>query len=94
MATARGGGWTGSPIMAGGLHSFSREPRPLGSPATVWGRASAVLFLTGRLHFHFPDGSRAAANSGAPSVLVAYGNGDAIRLRDSGLDGVYIDSWR
>lgn len=64
-----------------------------GFTATVWGRASAVLFLTGRLHFHFPDGSRAAANSGAPSVLVAYGHGDAIRLRDSGLDGVYIDSW-
>nr|WP_156366684.1 DNA N-6-adenine-methyltransferase [Microbacterium sp. No. 7] len=34
---------------------------------TVWRRATAVLFLHGRLHFHYPDGRRAAANAGAPS---------------------------
>ncbi len=47
----------------------------------VWPRATAILFLAGRLHFHFPDGRRAEANSGAPSALVAYGNLDADRLR-------------
>jgi hypothetical protein len=40
---------------------------------TVWGAADAVLFIQGRPHFHYVDGRRAAANSGAPICLVAYG---------------------
>lgn len=43
----------------------------------VWPCASAVLFLRGRPHFHYADGTRAAANSGAPIALVAYGAEDA-----------------
>ncbi len=42
----------------------------------VWGKAKAALFLRGRLTFYRPDGTRAAHNSGAPSVLVAYGGQD------------------
>lgn len=57
---------------------------------TVWKRATAVLFLHGRLYFHKADGTRAAANSGAPSVLVAYGDAAAERLRTSGLDGTFL----
>ena len=58
---------------------------------TVWRRASALLFLEGRLHFHHPDGTRAPANAGAPSVLVAYGDYDAHRLAACGLPGAYVD---
>jgi len=47
----------------------------------VWQRATAVLFLRGRLHFHYPSGERASFNAGAPSVLVAYGARDAQALR-------------
>ena len=57
----------------------------------VWNKASAVLFIEGRLHFHHVDGTRAKANAGAPSVLVAYGNESASRLRDSGIAGKYIE---
>jgi len=53
----------------------------------VWERADAVLFLHGRLHFHYPDGTRAQANAGAPSCLVAYGHGDSDRLLTCGLPG-------
>lgn len=56
----------------------------------VWGKATAVKFLHGRLHFHYPDGTRAPANSGAPSVLVAYGIEDAIRLQASPLEGTFL----
>lgn len=56
----------------------------------VWGKATAVRFLHGRLHFHRPDGTRAPANSGAPSVLVAYGNEAARRLQRSTLPGTYL----
>ncbi|AHB31675.1 adenine methyltransferase [Arthrobacter phage vB_ArS-ArV2] len=56
----------------------------------VWGKATAVKFLHGRLFFHYPDGTRAPANSGAPSVLVAYGNRDAAALYASDLDGTYL----
>lgn len=49
----------------------------------VWNHASALKFLEGRLHFHYTDGERAKFNSGAPSVLVAYGETDAEILRES-----------
>lgn len=54
---------------------------------TVWHRATAALFLYGRLHFHYPDGTRAKANSGAPSVLVAYGLEAAQKLASQGPHG-------
>ena len=56
----------------------------------VWGAATACLFLKGRLHFHRPDGERAENNAGAPSVLVAYGAGDAHALMVSGLAGKLV----
>jgi hypothetical protein len=57
----------------------------------VWGKATGLLFLHGRLHFHYPDGRRAKANSGAPSVLVAYGEDDAAILRSCALGGTYVE---
>ena len=56
----------------------------------VWEKATAVYFLHGRLHFHHADGTRAKANAGAPSVLVAYGNNDAEVLRTCSLPGTYL----
>ena len=53
----------------------------------IWPKFSGLLFFSGRLHFHRPDGSRAPANAGAPSVLVAYGEANVERLEASGLDG-------
>lgn len=59
---------------------------------TVWGSASAVCFIKGRPHFHYVDGRRAAAaNSGAPICLVAYGLPNAVALRSSGL-GFVVDA--
>lgn len=48
----------------------------------VWPHASSLLFLRGRLTFHYPDGSRPrnGANSGGPSVLIGYGNEAERRL--------------
>lgn len=57
---------------------------------TVWSRATACLFLLGRLHFCHGDGRRAEHNAGAPSVLVAYGRMNAERLRRCGLPGALI----
>lgn len=57
----------------------------------VWPKASALLFIEGRLHFHHIDGSKAKANAGAPSVLVAYGREARIRLALSGIAGKIIE---
>lgn len=57
----------------------------------VWPRATGLLFLKGRLHFHYVNGKRADANSGAPSVLVAYGASDAAVLAAEPLPGRYVD---
>lgn len=51
----------------------------------VWDKATALVFIRGRIHFHHPDGTRAKANAGAPSVLVAYGNSNVASLRACGL---------
>jgi hypothetical protein len=56
-----------------------------------WARATAALFLRGRLVFHRPDGVAAEHNGGAPSVLLAYGDADAERLANSGLSGAFVD---
>ncbi len=52
---------------------------------TVWNKADSVLFIKGRPHFHFVDGTRAAFNSGAPICLIAYGKTNSESLRKSGL---------
>ena len=57
---------------------------------SVWHQCSGVLFLRGRLHFCHPDGTPAAANSGGPSALVAYGADDLARLERSGLPGALV----
>lgn len=56
----------------------------------VWPKAHALLFVAGRLHFHFPNGRRAPTNSGAPSVLIAYGDNNAEALQRSGLNGAFV----
>lgn len=59
----------------------------------VWSRADGLLFLQGRLHFHYVDGTRAPANAGAPSVLVAYGQKNMLALELSGLPGALVGGW-
>ena len=56
----------------------------------VWGAATAVLFLRGRLTFMQADGGKPVANAGAPSVLVAYGPDDARLLAASDLEGHFV----
>jgi hypothetical protein len=58
----------------------------------VWGVAHAVCFVQGRPHFHYPDGTRAPFNSGAPICLVAYGMRNQEALYRSRL-GIVVDAW-
>lgn len=58
--------------------------------AYVWRRASAILFIRGRIDFYRSDGSK-LGNAGAPSVLVAYGRANVRRLRRSSIDGKFIE---
>jgi hypothetical protein len=58
----------------------------------VWGRASGVLFLAGRLKFHRFDGSLPKQNAGAPSCLVAYGPEAVERL--ARIEGPLVTGWR
>lgn len=60
---------------------------------STWGRASSVLFVARRLHFHRVDGSRAPANAGVPIALVAYGEDDAAVLAAAGIPGAYVGEW-
>ena len=59
----------------------------------IWQHAKAILFLADRLYFHYPNGDRAKANSGAPACLVAFSDYDATRLRDSKIAGFLVDRW-
>jgi hypothetical protein len=53
----------------------------------IWGKASAILFIEGRLYFHHVDGTRAEHNAGAPSALVAYGSANVQALMNCGIKG-------
>lgn len=59
----------------------------------VWREATALLFLSGRLTFHRPNGKPGPGDAGAPSVLAAYGQQDAGRLYASGLPGAFVPAW-
>lgn len=56
----------------------------------IWPNATSILFMSGRITFLTPDLAKAPANSGAPSVLVAFGEEDSDALRDSGLAGFFV----
>ena len=56
---------------------------------SVWGKADAVLFLSGRLRFYDVNGKR-GGTAGAPSVLIAYGKENVEALKRSGLKGYFI----
>ena len=58
----------------------------------VWGKADGILFIEGRLFFHHVNGDLAEANSGAPSVLIAYGKENARILEKCGIPGAYVGS--
>jgi DNA N-6-adenine-methyltransferase Dam len=59
----------------------------------IWQYASGILFMADRIHFYRPDGSRHPANSGAPPVLVAFGDRDLVRLCASGIPGMLVTEW-
>jgi hypothetical protein len=59
----------------------------------VWRHAACVLFLANRIFFHKPDGTRHAHNSGAPPVLVAFGDAAAQRLYRCGIAGALVTRW-
>lgn len=55
----------------------------------VFAKASAILFMRGRLKFHHVDGTPAKNSAGAPSVLIAYGEQSARMLEQSTIDGFF-----
>lgn len=59
----------------------------------VWEKADGMLFLHKRLSFHHVDGTEAKANSGAPSVLVAYGESNVDALERACLPGALVYGW-
>lgn len=60
----------------------------------VWDHATAILFMANRIKFCRPDGSEQEANSGAPPVLVAYGEQCAGWLCRSGIGGALVEGWK
>lgn len=56
----------------------------------IWDKADAVLFIKGRLRFYNVAGEKGPSNAGAPSVLVAYGELNAVRLQRSKIEGKFI----
>lgn len=85
---------------AGGIALIFARTETRGFTRTVWGEAESIMFVRSRLHFHRVDGTRAEANAGAPSVLVAYGQHAHARLRvldsqpNAPVKGTLITGWR
>lgn len=56
----------------------------------IWPCAHSILFIDGRLHFCFPDGTESKGNSGGPSALISYSEKDSSILWDSGIAGAFV----
>jgi len=56
----------------------------------IWNDADALLFVKGRIRFYHVTGVQ-AGTPGAPSVFIAYGRENALALKNSGIDGRYLD---
>ena len=52
--------------------------------------ASGILFVKGRIRFYHVSG-KIGGTPGAPSVIVAYGKNNSKSLRESGIEGKFID---
>ncbi len=59
----------------------------------LWDHAGGILFMADRIKFCRPDGSEQPANSGAPPVLVAFGESNVEALRRSGIPGRLATKW-
>jgi len=59
----------------------------------LWDGADSILFMADRIKFCRPDGSEQPANSGAPPVLVAFGETNTEALRRSGTAGRLVTVW-
>lgn len=57
----------------------------------VWPYADSLLFISGRLYFYLPDGTRAKGNAGGPSALIAYSKDDSRILESSGIEGAIVE---
>jgi hypothetical protein len=57
---------------------------------SVWQKATALFFFAGRLNFYHADGSRSIYNAGGPSVLIAYGEKNAMSIKSASFNGKYI----
>lgn len=56
----------------------------------IWNDADGILFVKGRIRFYHISGIQ-AGTPGAPSVFIAYGKENALALKNSGIEGRYLD---
>jgi len=56
----------------------------------IWNDADGILFIKGRIKFYHVDG-RQGGTPGVPSVIVAYGKHNAEILKNSKIEGKYLD---
>ena len=56
----------------------------------VWDSASGILFVKGRIRFYHVSGG-IGGTPGAPSVFIAYGKNNAKILKESGIEGKFIE---
>lgn len=56
----------------------------------IWNDADAILFVKGRIRFYHVTGKQ-AGTPGAPSVFIAYGNENVIALKNSGIEGRFLN---
>lgn len=56
----------------------------------IFDKATAILFMRKRIRFYRPDGTQ-GGSPGCGSVLIAYGYKNALLLKESGIEGKYVE---
>jgi hypothetical protein len=55
----------------------------------IWNDADGILFVKGRIRFYHVSGTQ-GGTPGAPSVFIAYGEENALALKNSGIEGRFL----
>lgn len=56
----------------------------------IWPQSDSVLFISGRLQFYLPDGTRSKDGAGGPSALISWSPADTEILLASGITGAVV----
>lgn len=95
--------WLNPPYGSQLIHWLKKMAEHMNGTALIYGRtdtialqdymfpfAESVLFIKGRIKFHYPNGEQAKTPGNAPSLLIGYSEYDSEMIEQCGIKGYHV----